>query len=55
MNKDTTMILTHHCLECCAVGDVVVETEVRRVVCPFCGIVNDFWLEGEDPPPVHKE
>jgi phage FluMu protein Com len=46
------MILNHKCLECGFEGEI--EVIGRKVECPGCKTVNDFWLDGEIPPPNHR-
>jgi phage FluMu protein Com len=48
-----SLIISHHCLECGYKGDV--STLGRKVKCPGCGTINDFWLINEEPPNKHKE
>jgi transcription initiation factor TFIIIB Brf1 subunit/transcription initiation factor TFIIB len=49
------MILNHKCLECGFSGDVMVDEDHRKVICPCCGVVNDWWLSDEIPPEKHRE
>ncbi len=46
------MILIHNCKECGFKGEVI--TKDRKVQCPKCKTINDFWLKGENPPSNHK-
>lgn len=47
------MTLEHKCFECGFHGIVAVMD--RKVQCPVCDTINDFWLEGEIPPLNHTE
>lgn len=47
------MILKFECFECGFIGETHVSG--RRVECPRCHTVNDFWLKGEKPPENHRE
>jgi phage FluMu protein Com len=46
------MILNHECFECGFKGEVKVSN--RKVVCPNCNTINDFWLIDETPPEKHR-
>jgi phage FluMu protein Com len=46
------MMLEHNCYECGFSGEV--RTEGRKVKCPKCGTINDFWIIGETPPENHR-
>ena len=46
------MIILHKCLECGFEGEVNVLD--KKVTCPTCGTVNDWWLRDETPPPNHQ-
>lgn len=46
------MFITHHCHECGYYGEV--DTSVRKVTCPSCGVINDWWIEGEEAPANHR-
>lgn len=50
---DRPIVITHTCLECGYTSEVGVIT--NKVQCPRCGVVNDWWLEGDDPPVNHRE
>jgi hypothetical protein len=45
------LVWMHECKECGFKGEV--HARARTVVCPKCGVENDFWLEGEEPPQKH--
>jgi phage FluMu protein Com len=46
------MIVTYKCFECGFEGEVL--SDNRKIICPRCGIVNDFWLDDELPPENHR-
>lgn len=46
------MLLNHLCLECGYSG--YIEVVNKKVTCPNCKTVNDWWLEGEEPPENHR-
>ena len=48
-----TLEVFRQCYECGFVGSVFVEASNRIIVCPLCGVLNDFWLVGEQPPEKH--
>jgi phage FluMu protein Com len=45
------IILQHNCFECGFRGEVYAEG--RKIKCPKCGTINDFWLKNETPPKNH--
>lgn len=46
------LLVDHECLECGFTGEVL--TESRKVTCPICKTINDFWLADEIPPLKHR-
>ena len=46
------MKISHVCLECGFEG--YVETTDKKIICPTCGTMNDWWLIGETPPINHQ-
>jgi len=46
------MIVYYICYECNFSGEVL--STNRRVVCPECSTINDWWLDIELPPPNHQ-
>ncbi|MFZ4537174.1 transglutaminase-like cysteine peptidase [Propionivibrio sp.] len=49
--SDAAMTITYHCFECGFDG--VRQSESRKLKCE-CGVVNDFWIDGELPPSNHR-
>ena len=47
------MIINHKCFECDYEGEV--KSDNRKIICPNCGTINDFWLKGEIPPIHHRK
>jgi phage FluMu protein Com len=39
-------------MECGFHGNVTSDT--RKLECPICKTINDFWLEDEEPPQNHR-
>jgi phage FluMu protein Com len=46
------MLVKYVCLECGFCGEV--ESNNRKLKCPICKTINDWWIKGETPPPNHR-
>lgn len=46
------MIIKYKCLECGFEGEVL--SNNRKITCPICKTINDFWLIDETPPINHR-
>ena len=53
MSNDSVLVVFHTCSECCTSSESTIHTSDRLVTCTKCGTINDFWLDGEDPPIRH--
>jgi len=48
-----SLLISHHCFECGFKGYVT--PSGKKIMCPSCETVNDWWIQGEEPPENHKE
>lgn len=46
------LIVNYKCLECGSKNEVT--SQNRKIQCPACKTVNDFWLDNEQPPENHR-
>jgi hypothetical protein len=47
------LLIYSKCYECGYIGESRASNFLRKVICESCDTINDFWLEGEQPPLSH--
>ena len=47
------MQINHYCAEC-GFSDWVT-ADGQKIICPNCATINDWWMDGEEPPERHKD